>query len=89
MALSFNLLVALALALLLSAFTGAAAQRCSQVPLVDGVDQSPSDPSHYGKCVNLEKAWMDSHQSHWCKFGQLGMVSRDKKKKKTNGALVG
>ena len=35
-----------------------------------GVDQSPTDPSLYGKCTSaIEPGFM---QSHWCKVGAIG-----------------
>lgn len=40
-------------------------------PRVSGVDQSPSNPSEYGKCTpSVERNAIAT--SHWCKFGKLG-----------------
>lgn len=45
---------------------------CGQIPTVSGVDQSPSNPSDWGKCTGAIEgqfaAW-----SHWCKTSGIGL----------------
>ncbi len=44
-------------------------------PKVQGVDQTPTKPSHYGLCTHyIEPSIRNS--SHWCKFGRLGSYPR-------------
>ena len=61
----------LAAATLLSLVAIAAAGTCHvNIPKVPGIDQSPTNPSDWGKCTNLEGSF--GKYSHWCKFGKLG-----------------
>lgn len=60
---------ALCWAVLAALLAAAAAQKCSAIPGVDGVDQSPTSSSQYGKCTNIQKDFLGSH---WCKFGKMG-----------------
>jgi hypothetical protein len=46
--------------------------QCPTVPLVPGVDQTPSHPAFYGKCTGALEKWVNA-SSHWCKFNDLGM----------------
>lgn len=50
----------------------ASASPCREIPDVSGVDQSPSDPRMYGKCSSAIESFMVP-QSHWCKFGDMGL----------------
>lgn len=61
----------LAVCLLALAAAASAGSPCREVPTVNGVDQSPSDPNMYGKCSSA----IESHlipQSHWCRNGKMG-----------------
>jgi hypothetical protein len=58
-------------ALLAATMALAAAQRCSRIPQVSGVDQSPTAPWNYGKCTNAVEAV--ARPSHWCKFNRIGV----------------
>jgi hypothetical protein len=61
---------AAAAVLLLALVASAAAQSpCKEIPTVSGVDQSPTNPKEYGKCVNIQSYFS---KSHWCKFGKIG-----------------
>jgi hypothetical protein len=69
---SSPLLLALGLLAMAGAPGALADGQCGQVPYVKGVDQSPSDPSMYGKCSGSLEGFVKG-MSHWCKFGDMGM----------------
>jgi hypothetical protein len=50
----------------------AADGQCSQIPYVKGADQSPTDPSNYGRCTSAIESQFLTY-SHWCKAGGIGM----------------
>jgi hypothetical protein len=45
------------------------------VPVVSGVDQSPSNPADYGRCTGAIDPRI-APTSNWCKFGRLGYCER-------------
>jgi hypothetical protein len=54
-----------------AAAAGGATRPKIAVPVVDGVDQSPSAPEDYGKCTSHIDQRI-APTSNWCKFGRLG-----------------
>lgn len=62
----------LATLLLASAGGALAGSSCKEIPDAQWMDQSPTNPSMYGKCSSAMESWLIP-QSHWCKFGDLGM----------------
>ncbi len=61
------------LLLLLLTVLGTSAAPPVGIPVVRGVDQSPSvDPSQYGRCSHRIEPPAARATSHWCAFGRLG-----------------
>jgi hypothetical protein len=65
-------LLLLAFAQLAAGRAGLLHEECQIIPETPIVDQSPSNPSEYGKCTSALDDHVADSGSNWCKFNDLG-----------------